>query len=78
MPNDFENIPYAEWLESALRELITFPVEGICMFAIGKDGAIYSNYHNISLANKLTIAGSIQQDAMIDTLVANGYIKDEE
>lgn len=80
MSNDFNNIEYATWLESALKELITFPVEGICIHAISEDGMVYSNYHNIPVADKITIAGFIQQDAMIDTLRANGLIEsnDEE
>ena len=77
--NDFKNIPYAPWLENALRELINFPVKGICMFAITKTGDIYSNYNdNISMADKLLIAGLIQQDAMLDQLTINGFIDGDE
>lgn len=77
--NDLKNIPYAPWLENALRELINFPVKGICMFAITKTGDIYSNYNdNISMADKLLIAGLIQQDAMMDQLAINGFIDCEE
>ena len=76
--NDFKNIPYAEWLENALRELIKFPVKGICMFATTENGEVYSNYHQVSMMDKVTIAGLIQQDAMLDTLVANEYIENEE
>ena len=72
---DLENIPYASWLEGALQELVTFPVRGVCMFAIAEDGSVYSNYHEISMMDKLTIAGLIQMDATTDSLINNGYVK---
>jgi hypothetical protein len=76
---DFKSIPYAPWLEQALQELILFPVKGICMFAVGEDGAIYSNYHDgISMMDKITIAGLIQQDAMMDALHANEVENDTD
>ena len=78
---DFNNIPYAQWLEKALQELIEFPVKGICMYAITEKGDVYSNYHNVSMADKLLIAGFINQDAMLDSLAANGiveYIDEDE
>ena len=72
-PN-FKDIPYAEWLEGALQELVKFPVKGICMFATTNDGTIYSNYHKISMMDKLTIAGLIQTDATTESLAINGLI----
>ncbi len=78
-PN-INELPYAPWMEQALIELIHFPVKGICMFAVAEDGAVYSNYHNISIMDKLTISGLIQLDATNDSLIASGQIKpiDEE
>lgn len=78
--NNLNALPYAEWLEKALHDLIKMPVEGICFTAILKDGEAYTNYYNISMMNKLTIAGLIQQDAMLDSMAANGFIEyaDEE
>lgn len=74
MPN-INELPYAPWLEGALSELVNFPVKGICMFATTEDGSIYSNYHEISVMDKLTISGLIQMDATNDALIANGQIK---
>lgn len=76
--NIFDKIEYAQWLEEALKELIEFPVKGICIHAIGEDGAVYGNYYEISIGNKHTIAGVIQQDAMYDFLSVNGFIKNDE
>lgn len=73
-PN-LNEIPYAEWLENALQEMIKFPVKGICMYAVMDNGDIYNNYHNISMADKILISGYIQQDAMLDTMTANGMIE---
>ena len=73
-PNDLSNIPYAPWLENALKELLTFPVKGICINAVGETGEVYTNCHNISMRDKLVIAGLLQQDATIQALAINGYI----
>ena len=78
--NNLNALPYAEWLEKALHDLIKMPIDGICFTAILKGGEAYTNYYNISMMNKLTIAGLIQQDATLDSLAANGFIEyaDEE
>ena len=73
-PN-INELPYAEWMEKALQELVKFPVKGICMFATTDDGAIYSNYYEIPMMDKLTIAGLIQTDATTEALVANGLVE---
>lgn len=79
MPDvDLTKIPYVPWLENALQELVKFPVRGICMYATTDNGEIYSNYYNISMMDKVTIAGLIQQDATMDSLVNNGIIQSEE
>ena len=78
--NDLKALPYAEWLEKALHDLVKMPIEGICLTAILKGGEAYTNYYNVSMMNKLTIAGLVQQDATLDSLAANGLIEyaDEE
>lgn len=81
MSNNLNNITYAKWLENALQELIKLPVKGICLNAVTESGEAYTNYYQISMTDKLTIAGLIQQDAMLDSLAANGvisYVEDEE
>lgn len=79
MPNNnLNNIPYAQWLEKALQELITFPIKGICLSAITETGEAYTNYYQISMMDKLLIAGLIQQDATLDSLAANGFIEYED
>jgi hypothetical protein len=78
---DLKNLSYAEWLEKTLQELVTFPVKKIGIYAMTENGEVYNNYHNVSMADKLVIAGIIQQDAMLDTMAANGmleYVDDED
>ena len=78
--NNLNQLPYAKWLEKALHDVISMPVEGISLTVILKGGEAYTNYYNINMMNKLTIAGLVQQDAMLDSLAANGLIEyaDEE
>ena len=78
--NNLNTLPYAEWLEKALHDVIAMPVDGICLTVLLKDGEDYTNYYNINMLHKLTIAGLIQQDAMFDAMAANGIIdyEDEE
>lgn len=81
MPNNaLNNIPYAQWLETALQELIKFPVKGICLAATTTNGEAYVNYYQVPMIDKLMLSGLIQQDAILDTLAANGMIEyvDEE
>ena len=76
--NNLNNIPYAEFLEQTLKELITMPVKGISLNAVLNDGSVYTAYHNVSMQNKLTISGLVQQDATLDFLKVNNYIKNDE
>lgn len=76
--NNLNNIPYAEFLEQTLKELITMPVKGICLNAVLSDGAVYTAYYNVSMQNKHTISGLVQQDATLDFLKVNNYVKNDE
>ena len=71
---DIFSMPYAKWLESVLKDITKYPVKGISFNAVTEDGEIYTNYYNLSMGDKLLVAGIIQQDAMFDSLAANGII----
>ena len=73
--NDIREMPYAEWLEGALRRISVMPMRTLILIGITEDGDTYNDYYNAAMGDKLMIAGLIQQDAMLDTLEANGYIK---
>lgn len=79
--NNINNLPYAPWLEKNLRDLINTPVKSICIAAVSENGDIYRDYYNTVMLDKITIAGVIQQDAMLDSMAAHGvieYVDDEE
>lgn len=73
--NDIREMPYAEWLEGVLRRISAMPMRTLILIGITEDGDTYDDYYNAAMGDKLMIAGLIQQDAMLDTLEANGYIK---
>lgn len=72
---NLNNLPYAQWLEQALRQLMDFPVKGICLIATTENGEIYNNYFQMSMLDKLAVAGVINQDATFDALAANGVVE---
>ena len=81
MTNEYinlEEIPYTKWLEETLQNIVTLPVKGLCLNAVLEDGAVYTAHYELSMHNKLTIAGLIQQNAMSDSMRANGLIKNVE
>jgi len=73
---------YTRWLEGFVKRLLSEPqtVEGIAVAVVGNDNTIETGYWQCSMADKLLIAGIIQQDAMLQTLAANAddEIEDEE
>lgn len=75
---DLKNLPYAEWLEESLQNVVSKPIQAICIMSKFEDGEIGTGYYKCSAADKLLFAGFLQQDAMLDTLKANGYIDDDE
>lgn len=68
--NDIREMPYAEWLEGALRRISVMPMRTLILIGITEDGDTYNDYYNATMGDKLMIAGMIQQDAMLDTLEA--------
>ena len=76
-PN-INNLPYAAWLEKNLQDLIKLPLRSICISAVSADGDIYRDYYNTNMVDKITMAGIIQQDAMLDSMAAHGIIEYEE
>lgn len=77
-PINLKDLPYAQWLEDTIQDIVQLPVKGIAISLVLEDGSVYSNYHNIPALDKLTIAGTIQQDSMYDSMRANGLIKNAD
>lgn len=75
---DLKDLPYANWLEQSLQNIIGKPVQSMCILTKFDSGDVGTGYYDCSVADKFLFAGFIQQDAMIDTLVANGMLEDDE
>lgn len=79
-----KDLPYAAWLEQSLQNIVGKPVEAICiMTKVASDDKelgdeIGAGYWNCTVVDKLLFTGFLQQDAMIDTMRANGYLPDDE
>lgn len=76
--NNFDNIPYAQWLEQTLQDVINLPIKGLSLHAVLDNGDVYTAYHKVGMNDKLIIAGQVQQDAMVDFLLINNFIKNDE
>lgn len=76
--NDITEMPYAQWLEQALREISKEPLRGIALIGLFSNGDAYTNYWNASMSDKLILAGLINQDATLDMLAAQGVIEYED
>lgn len=76
--NDITKMPYAYWLEQTLRDISEQPVQSIILAGVLESGDVYTSYYETPMADKLLIAGIINQDAMMDNLIANGYIEEED
>ena len=72
---DITTKDYASFMEQTLTEMVTLPVEGICIITKLSGGAVFTSYYNSTAMDKITYAGLIQQDAMIETLRINKMLK---
>lgn len=72
------DMPYAQWLEQTLRDISDLDVRSIAFSGVLESGDVYTAYYNAQMTDKLVLAGIINQDAMMDTLEANGVIEYEE
>lgn len=69
---------YAAFMEETLQGMVQMPVEGICVITKLKGNSVFTNYYNSNMMDKFVYAGVIQQDAMLDTLKANGMLNEKE
>lgn len=76
--DDLNTLPYAQWLEKSLQNIISKPVKSICILTKFDTDDVGTGYYECSVADKILFAGFLQQDAMIDTLQANGYLEEDE
>ena len=70
-----ENADLSKFLEEVLPQIYEKKIESLVICASMENGEIGSAYFNCSMKTKLMYAGLINQDAMMDTLMANGIIE---
>ena len=75
---DISKLPYAQWLEQSLQNIVGKPVQSICILTKYDSGDIGTGYYDCSIGDKILFAGYLQQDAMIETLQVNEYIESDE
>lgn len=75
---DITKLPYAEWLEDALKSMSALPLRSIAILGITENGDMYNDYYNANVSDKIMISGFVQQDAMFESLKASGYITDDD
>ena len=68
---DVKDLPYAGWLEGAIRALSERDVDCIAIAARTKDEEVLTAYYEASLSDKAVIAAFIQGDAMLDMAINN-------
>ena len=76
--NNITTKEYAGFIEHTLQEMVTLPVEGICIVTKLKGGGMMTSFYNSTPTDKIVYAGLIQQDAMIETLQLNKMINGNE
>lgn len=68
---------YATFMEETLRNMVNMPVSGICILIRMENGAVYSDYYNSKVMDKMIYAGIIQQDITLGILKANSKSSEE-
>ena len=76
--DDIFSKDYAEFMEETLSRMVKLPVEGICIVTKLSGGAVFADYYNSNMMDKFVYAGVIQQNATMDMMRANNWIKDNE
>ncbi len=71
---DIKTLPYAGWLEGAIRALMDKDVDCIAIAARTKNEEVLTAYYEASLSDKAVIAAFIQGDAMLDMAVNNAKL----
>lgn len=68
---DFENIPFAEWLEEAVHWLLDMKASRIAIVAMDEDGETLTAYYNADVTDMALMADAIQADEWLERLEAN-------
>ena len=74
---DITKLPYAPWLEEAIRTLTEHDVRSACIVATIDEGDTMTGYWNADTQDKAIFAHHIQSDIILDIVQQNaGIIKE--
>ena len=68
---DITKLPYAPWLENAIRILTEHHVHAACIVATVDDGDTMTGYWNADAQDKAIFAHNIQSDIVLDIVKQN-------
>lgn len=68
---DITKLPYAPWLEDAIRTLTENNVEAICIAIKKPDGYTMTGYWNSDTQDKAMFASAIQSDITLEIMEQN-------
>lgn len=68
---DITKLPYAPWLENAIRTLTEHDVHSACIVATVDDGETMTGYWNADAQDKAIFANNIQSDIVLDIVEQN-------
>ena len=67
-----QSSPYSEWLEDLVRTVFDTQPTAIGVVMILDDGSTLADYYKAGWMDRLMMAGTIQTDAMMTAVKANG------
>lgn len=76
--NDLQKLPYAEWLERSLQNIISTKVQSICIMTKTESGEVGTGYYECATVDKLLFASYLQHDAVVDTITSDELEENEE
>lgn len=68
---EFENIPYAGWLEETVRHLVRLKPKSIGVSAVLPDGNVMTGYYDADATQIAVMAHNFQMDAIMDSIINN-------
>lgn len=68
---DFSELPYAEWLEQGVAEILQNNPSKIALVAQMPDGAVMTGYYNADATDKAVFAHNIYADSILDLIISN-------
>lgn len=71
---NFDNIPWAGWMEEGLQTLVEAKAEKILLCALLPDGSVYTGYSGMDTQDMAVCVHNIQSDIMMELLKINADV----